>query len=107
MIVRGDPLASAHTVSQSANMSRVTRVRASAAGVDAVARIGAPKSRGQALRDSLLSTVELLGQRQAEKVGDGLIADYLALNWLEWDGGTLRLTVTGRNVCDQLRAGRE
>ena len=107
MIVRGDPLASAHTASQSANMSRVTRVPASAAGVDAVARTGAPKLRGQALRDSLLSTVELLGQRQAEKVGDGLIADYLALNWLEWDGGTLRLTVTGRNVCDQLRAGRE
>ena len=33
----------------------------------------------------LLSTVELLGQRQAEKVGDELIADYLALDWLEWD----------------------
>jgi hypothetical protein len=55
------------------------------------------------LRDSLLSTVELLGQRQASQVADGLIADYLALDWLEWNGGTLRLTVTGSNVCEQLR----
>jgi hypothetical protein len=55
------------------------------------------------LRDSLLSTVELLGQRQASQVADGLIADYLALEWLEWNGGTLRLTVTGSNVCEQLR----
>jgi len=59
------------------------------------------------LRDSLLPTVELLGRRHASEVGDGLIADYLELDWLEWYGGTLRLTVTGRNVCDQLRAGRE
>jgi hypothetical protein len=55
------------------------------------------------LRDSLLPTVELLGQRQASQVADGLIADYLALDWLEWNGGTLRLTVTGSNVCEQLR----
>jgi hypothetical protein len=47
--------------------------------------------------------VELLGQRQASQVADGLIADYLALEWLEWNGGTLRLTVTGSNVCEQLR----
>ena len=90
------------------NMSRVTRVRASAEGIDpAVARTGVPKSRGQLLRDSLLSTVEFLRQRQASQVGHGLIADYLALDWLEWDGGTLRLTVTGRNVWEQLRVGRE
>jgi len=58
------------------------------------------------LRDSLLPTVELLGQRHASEVRDGLIADYLALDWLEWNGGTLRLTVIGSNVCEQLlRAG--
>ena len=97
---------SAHVVYSISNMSRVTRVRASAEGIDpAVARTGVPKSRGQLLRDSLLSTVEFLRQRQASQVGHGLIADYLALDWLEWDGGTLRLTVTGRNVWDQLRAG--
>jgi hypothetical protein len=64
-----------------------------------------PQSRGQLLRASLLSTVELLHQRQASQVGDGLIADYLALDWLEWHGGTLRLKVTGSNVCEQPRAG--
>ena len=66
-----------------------------------------PKSRGQMLRDGLLATVELLGHRQASQVADGLIANYLALDWLEWNGGTLRLTVTGSNVCEQLRGGRE
>jgi len=31
-----------------------------------------------------------------------VIADYVALDWLEWQGGGLRLTVTGRNVCNQV-----
>ena len=61
----------------------------------------------QVLRESLLPTVELLSRRQADQVGEGFIANYLALDWLEWNGGTLRLTVTGTNICDQLRAGVE
>jgi hypothetical protein len=31
------------------------------------------------------------------------ISDYVALHWLEWNGGALRLT-TRRKVCDQLKA---
>jgi len=38
--------------------------------------------------------MQLLNGRQADQVDDGFIADYLALDWLEWNGGTLRLTVT-------------
>ena len=30
------------------------------------------------------------------------IDDYVAMNWLEWNGGGLRLTTTGDNVCKQL-----
>jgi len=57
------------------------------------------------LRDALLSTLDLLHRRRAAEVGDRLIEGYLALDWLEWNGGTLRLTVTGDNVRRQVLAG--
>jgi len=75
------------------------RIRAREGGAPLSTTVMPPKSRGQMLRDSLLPTVELLGQRHASEVRDGLIADYLELDWLEWNGGTLRLTVTGSNIC--------
>lgn len=56
----------------------------------------------ETLRAALPSTVDLLKRRRAAEIGDKLIDDYVALNWLEWDGGHLRLTVTGENVCRQL-----
>lgn len=65
----------------------------------------APNSRGQLLHRSLLPTLEFLNQGQADKIGDGFIADYLALDWLTWNSGTFRLTVAGRNIYDQMRAG--
>jgi hypothetical protein len=58
--------------------------------------------RREALRDELLSTVDLLKRRRAADIADGYIDDYVALNWLEWHGGLLRLTATGDNVCKQL-----
>lgn len=62
-------------------------------------------SRQDALRESLLATVDLLKQCRASDVADGYLEDYVALQWLEWNGGALRLTVTGQNVCRQLSAG--
>jgi hypothetical protein len=56
------------------------------------------------LREQLLSTVDALHRRRADLVTESCIADYVALHWLEWNGGSLRLTVTGENVCEQLRA---
>ena len=47
--------------------------------------------RRQILRENLLPTVELPTRHQTDKVGGGFIADYLALNWLEWKSGILRL----------------
>jgi hypothetical protein len=65
----------------------------------------APVFRRDALRDELLGTVDLLKKCRAADVKAGYIDDYVALNWLEWNGGSLRLTVTGQNVCSQLKAG--
>ncbi|WP_077000047.1 hypothetical protein [Variovorax sp. KK3] len=56
------------------------------------------------LRAALPATVELLKQRQADRIADADIEAYVSLNWLEWHGGGLRLTITGRNICAQTAA---
>lgn len=61
-----------------------------------------PAPRVDALRGTLLSTVELLQHRRAGEIAERDIDDYVALNWLEWNGGSLRLTVTGDNIRRQL-----
>ena len=53
------------------------------------------------LRRALPATVELLQSRQADRIDDRDIDAYVNLNWLEWHGGGLRLTIPGRNVCAQ------
>lgn len=55
------------------------------------------------MRASLPSVVDALHRRRADTIGDGVIADYVALDWLEWHGGTLRLTTVGHNICAQIR----
>ncbi|MBL0730029.1 hypothetical protein [Piscinibacter sp. HJYY11] len=62
-------------------------------------------SRREALRDTLLATVDLLRRCRAAEVPEGDIDAYVALNWLEWNGGSLRLTEVGDNMCKQLTAG--
>lgn len=59
--------------------------------------------RHQQLRDQLLDTVQALHQRRADLVPEGFIADYVALDWLEWNGGSLRITLTGKNICKQMQ----
>ncbi|RZU01056.1 hypothetical protein [Rivibacter subsaxonicus] len=58
-----------------------------------------------ALREGLLATVELLKLRHADQIAEDDIEDYVTLDWLEWNGGGLRLTTVGRNVCSQLTSG--
>lgn len=60
--------------------------------------------RRDALREALPVTVELLRRRRAADIAERDIDDYVALNWLEWNGGGLRLTAVGENVCKQLAA---
>jgi hypothetical protein len=62
-------------------------------------------SRRVALRESLLATVDLLRRCRAADIPEGDLDDYVVLNWLEWNGGSLRLTEVGDNVCKQLSAG--
>ena len=54
------------------------------------------------LRGELLTTVDLLKRRRAADIREGDIDDYVALHWLEWHGGSLRLTTTGENLCKHL-----
>lgn len=61
-------------------------------------------SRRPELRDRILETVDLLNLRLASKIPSDDIDDYVALHWLEWNGGGLRLTTTGENVCNQMRS---
>ena len=60
--------------------------------------------RKERLRQALPAAVELLRTRQAGLIAAREIEEFIALNWLEWHGGTLRLTVTGSNVVSQSRA---
>lgn len=61
-----------------------------------------PLTRHEALRAGLLVTVDLLKRRRAADIAVDDIEDYVALHWLEWHGGSLRLTTTGENVCRHL-----
>lgn len=63
---------------------------------------GLPQERWEHLREVLPVTAALLAQRRAAQIEEGVIDDYVALQWLEWHGGGLRLTITGANVCAQV-----
>jgi hypothetical protein len=57
-----------------------------------------------ALRSELLATVDLLKNRRADLISEALVAEYVARYWMEWNGGSLQLTETGKNVVQQMRA---
>ena len=59
-------------------------------------------SRLDTLRDQLLATVDLLKRRRASEIDEDTIEAYVDLHWMEWHGGSLRLTTTGENVCKHL-----
>jgi hypothetical protein len=69
-------------------------------------RAAAPSTspRRDALRATFPSSVDMLHRRRANQIGDGVIEDYVALHWLEWNGGALRITVTGQDICEQIKA---
>ena len=65
-------------------------------------KVAAAAAMRERLRQALPLTVERLNHRQADLIDDQDIEGFVALNWLEWHGGGLRLTITGRNVCAQM-----
>jgi hypothetical protein len=62
--------------------------------------------RREVLRDALIASVEMLRRRRASDIPEGYIDDYVALNWLEWHGGGLRITTVGENICKQVTSRR-
>lgn len=73
-----------------------------AAHTASASRIHRQPNRHEVLRGALLSTIDLLNQRRAHQIDESYIDNYVALGWLEWHGGTLRLTTLGSNVCAQM-----
>ena len=63
-----------------------------------------PVDRLERLRLALPAAAELLRTRQAGLIAAREIEEFIALNWLEWHGGSLKLTVTGSNIVSQNRA---
>ena len=51
-----------------------------------------------ALQESLLVTVDLLSRRRACDIPEQTIDQLVALRWLEWRGGSLRLTEAGETL---------
>lgn len=61
------------------------------------------RAKGDAvMRASLPKVADLLKRRQAGLIDPHLIEHLVDLNWVEWQGGGLQLTVTGRNICRQV-----
>ena len=57
-----------------------------------------------ALHDSLLATVDLLSRRRAGEIPEKTIDHFVAIRWLEWNGGGLRLTASGEAVLVKVQA---
>ena len=53
------------------------------------------------LKVALPHVEQLLQRRRAGEIGEALIEELVDLSWIEWNGGSLRLTATGQNICRQ------
>ena len=62
-----------------------------------------PASRSDQLREELPASIKSIRRGLADQIPDGFIEDYVALHWLEWSSGSLRLTSTGVDACDPKR----
>ena len=56
-----------------------------------------------ALQVSLLVTVDLLSRRRACDIPEQTIDRFVALRWLQWNGGSLRLTEAGEAMVVQVQ----
>jgi hypothetical protein len=57
--------------------------------------------RRDALRTELPRVADLLRHRRAGEIDACVIDELVELSWLEWFGGSLQLTATGANICQQ------
>lgn len=82
---------------------RARRPRASTKGTAMPPGVPAPPTRLEALREALVACVDLLKQRRADLIPPDDIDEFIDLDWMVWNGGTLSLTLTGSNICRQAR----
>ncbi|RRS04640.1 hypothetical protein EIP75_09475 [Aquabacterium soli] len=54
------------------------------------------------LRGALQDAVDALQRCRACDIPESHIEDFVLLDWLTWEGGGLKLTTTGENVCRQV-----
>lgn len=80
---------------------RPPRANARTASLAAAAMQGPPPER-EVLRAMLPEVAQHLRARRVDLIPARDIALYLVLEWLEWHGGSLRLTAVGHNVCEQV-----
>ena len=59
----------------------------------------------QALHDSLLTAVDALSRRRACDVPEQVIDRLVAMRWLQWSAGSLRLTAVGEAKVVEVQAG--
>ena len=57
-----------------------------------------------ALHESLLVTVDLLSRRRACDIPEQTIDRFVAMRWLQWNGGSLRLTEAGEVMVVKVQA---
>ena len=57
-----------------------------------------------ALHDSLLATVDALSRRRACDIPEQTIDRFVAMRWLQWNGGNLRLTAAGEEMLVKVHA---
>ena len=57
-----------------------------------------------ALHDCLLATVDALSRRRACDIPEKTIDHFVALRWLKWSGGSLRLTESGEEMLVKVHA---
>ncbi|MBN9407783.1 MAG: hypothetical protein J0H69_01420 [Burkholderiales bacterium] len=62
------------------------------------------RAREGALREGMRRVEDLLKRNRAGELGDDVIEELVSLSWIEWQGGALRLTLTGANICRQVPA---
>lgn len=57
-----------------------------------------------ALHESWLATVDALARRRAGDIPEKTIDQFVAIRWLEWNGGGLRLTAAGEGILVKTQA---
>ncbi|MDA8454476.1 hypothetical protein M4R22_06865 [Acidovorax sp. GBBC 3334] len=68
-----------------------------------MATASTPSARQGELREALPRIENLLRSNRAGEIGEDVIDELVRCAWMEWNGGALRMTATGQNICRQMQ----